>query len=396
MTTATIPIQRRPDARLLVVGSGGRLCHSTRTGLPRHLYPGDVLVANDAATIPASLRGVHEPSEELVEVRLAGRQSLRAEDVRGFVAVVFGPGDFRTRTEDRPPPPPLRVGDTLRLGPLRATVTHLLDHPRLAVLRFSGDADTIWAGIAAHGRPIQYAHVDRPLALWDVWTPIAALPAAFEPPSAGFVLDWSVIRTLAERDIDFATITHAAGISSTGDPVLDARLPFAEPYDVPAATVRAIARARARGGRVVAVGTTVTRALEHAATGTCRLRAGPGLATQRIGPGTRLRVVDALITGVHEPGTSHYQLLGAFAPEDLLRRVDAAIEQHGYFPHEFGDAILIEKQPPVDRHSVAVSALAESLVSLEPGCVAGAARGPLWPRRRTSITTYPAQSPNLP
>ena len=99
------------------------------------------------------------------------------------------------------------------------------------------------------------------------------------------------------RGIDFATLTHAAGISSTGDAALDARLPFDEAYHVPSATVNAIERALARGGRVVALGTTVTRALEHAASR--GLNAGDGVADQRIGAHTTLRVVDAIISGTH-------------------------------------------------------------------------------------------------
>src|SRR5262249_14240194 len=153
-----------------------------------------------------------------------------------FTAVAFGAGDHRTRTEDRAPPPPLAAGDRLALGPLRATVLGTRGHPRLVDVRFDGSADTVWEGIAGHGRPIQYAHVPEPRALWDVWTRLAALPVAFEPPSAGFVLDWALLDALRARGIGFATLTHAAGISSTGDPALDARLPFDEPYRLPPAT----------------------------------------------------------------------------------------------------------------------------------------------------------------
>jgi S-adenosylmethionine:tRNA ribosyltransferase-isomerase len=179
--------------------------------------------------------------------------------------------------------------------------------------------------------------------LWDVWTPVAGPPVAFEPPSAGFALDWRVLAALRERGIAFATLTHVAGISSTGDTGLDRRLPFDEPYRIPPATAVAIRRARARGGRVVAVGTTVVRALEQAATCAGRVRAGEGLATQRIGAATRLRVVDALLTGTHEPGTSHYELLRAFTDDTTLSRIDAELAAHHYRTHEFGDSLLIER-----------------------------------------------------
>ena len=149
--------------------------------------------------------------------------------------------------------------------------------------------------------------------------------------------------------IGFATLTHAAGLSSTGDAALDQRLPFEEPYRLPAATVAAIAAARASAGRVIAIGTTVTRALEHAATVRWPLTSGDGIADQRIGPETALRVVDAIVSGTHEPGTSHHALLGAFVPAATLARIDAALESGGYRTHEFGDSVLIEHWRPSRR-----------------------------------------------
>ncbi|MBX3620704.1 MAG: S-adenosylmethionine:tRNA ribosyltransferase-isomerase [Rhizobacter sp.] len=347
MKAAATPLQRPAQARLLHVDAQGRLHHRPRHALAQLLHPGDLLVANDAATLPASLGGLHLRSGATVEVRLAGRRSLAVDDLREFTALVFGAGDHRTRTEDRAAPPALRAGDMLLLGPLHATVLRTLDHPRLIALRFEGPPDTIWAGLARHGKPIQYAHVPQRLALWDVWTRVAALPVAFEPPSAGFLLDARLLDALHTRGVGFATLTHAAGLSSTGDAALDARLPFDEPYHLPAATVQAIAGTRAAGGRVIALGTTVTRALEHAAAGG-PLAPGAGVATQRIGAGTRLRVVDAIVTGTHEPGTSHHGLLQAFAPDDVLRQADRALEARGYRTHEFGDSVLIER----NRHEI--------------------------------------------
>jgi S-adenosylmethionine:tRNA ribosyltransferase-isomerase len=339
MNAARIPIQRPRDAKLLVVEANGTLHHAPRQRLADFLHAGDLLIANDAATLPASLAGIHMRTGLPIEVRLAGRHSLAADDVHEFVAVVFGAGDHRTPTERRALPPALREGDALALGPLRARVLHMLDHPRLIALHFDGTPDAIWAGLARHGKPVQYAHLPEPLKLWDVWTSVAARPVAFEPPSAGFVLDWELLHALRERGVGFATLTHAAGLSSTGDAELDARLPFDEPYHLPAATVLAIRRAHAHGGRVVALGTTVTRALEHAASR--GLHAGDGVADQRIGARTKLKVVDAIISGTHEPGTSHRELLRAFASDAVLSRADAELAARGYLIHEFGDSVLI-------------------------------------------------------
>jgi len=339
---ATEPVQRPANARLLVIDVCRRLRDESRTELLEALRPGDLVIANDAATLPASLHGRHQPSGAEIEVRLAGRRSLSPDAVATFAAVVFGAGDYRTPTEHRPAPPPLAAGDRLELGPLRATITRRLGHQRLVEIRFDGQPDEIWSGIARHGLPLQYAHMRTPLALWDVWTAIAGPPVAFEPPSAGFVLDWRTLAAMRARHIEFATLTHAAGISSTGDADLDAQLPFDEPYHIPESTARAIDRARAEGRRVVAIGTTVVRALEHAVDANGRVRSGEGIATERIGETTTLRVVDAILSGVHEPATSHYQLLRAFTDDETLRRADALLNARGYRTHEFGDSVLIE------------------------------------------------------
>ena len=366
MNPARLPIQRPRGAKLLVIDDDGRISHESRARFADHFLPGDLVVANDAATLPASLQGTHDPTGLPIEVRLAGRRSLAADDVHVFAAVVFGAGDYHTRTEHRLPPPPLSPGDSLTFGPapsavegpapsavdrpLKATILRVGQRERLVTIGLSGSADAIWAGLARHGRPIQYAHVDAPLALWDVWTPVAGAPVAFEPPSAGFVLDWRTLGDLQRRGVGFATITHAAGISSTGDDTLDALLPFDEPYDVPAATAHAIDAARDSGGRIIAIGTTVVRALEHAADEEGRVRPGFGISTQKVTAGTRLKVVGLLLTGVHEPGTSHYELMRAFADEETLQLAAEQMTANGYRTHEFGDSVLVSARASSYSH----------------------------------------------
>jgi S-adenosylmethionine:tRNA ribosyltransferase-isomerase len=333
--------QRVADAKLLVMDADGGLVAAPRTALVDFLRSGDVVVANDAATLPASLHGVHRPSGAIVEVRLAGWRSRDLRDPRHWVAIVFGAGDFRTRTEDRPLPPALNRGDRLQLGPLDGIVADTLDHPRLIALTLEGSVAHVWAGIARHGHPIQYAHV--PQALWDVWTPLAGPPVAFEPPSATFTVDWQMQDAMRSRGIGLATLTHAAGISSTGDVALDARLPLPEPYVIPAATARAVRLAKSRGGRIIAIGTTVVRALEHAGAAG-RLRGGTGVADQRITAGTALHVVDMIVSGTHEPGTSHYDLLRAFSVDPAMRAMNETLDACGFRTHEFGDSVLIARR----------------------------------------------------
>lgn len=344
MIAAHVPIQRAVGARLLVADGHGVVSHHVRAEFLDFVRPGDAVIANDAATLPASLFGIHAPTGRAIELRLAARHSLMPDDVTRFTAVVFGAGDFRTPTEHRALPPPMQAGDSLRLGPLTAAVTRVLAHPRLVDVRFENPVSEIWSGLARHGRPIQYAYVPEPLAIWDTWTRIAGQPVAFEAPSAGFMLDWASIRSIRDRGGSFATITHAAGISSTGDDTLDARLPFDEPYHVPASTAALIEASRRDGGRVMAIGTTVVRALEHAANEDGTIRPGFGIATQRVGPGTRLRIVDAIVSGTHEKGTSHYELLRAFQDDLTLHRMESEAEAHGYRTHEFGDSVLLMKR----------------------------------------------------
>lgn len=343
MIAADRPTQRPSTARLLHIDEHGRIRHAPRSKLAKFLRAGDLVIANDAATLPASLHGVHVRSGRVIEVRLAGKPSLAERDLQRFTAVVFGAGDHRTRTEDRPLPPSIDAGDELQFAQLSAQVERVLDHPRLITLRFEATPNELWRGLAAHGRPIQYAHLREPLALWDVWTAIAGAPVAYEPPSAGFALDWQMLSEFKDRGIGFATLTHAAGISSTGDVELDRRLPLDEPYCIPVATEQAIALALCEGRRIVAIGTTVVRALENSAAIHGSVAPGEGVATLRIGPETRLRVVDVILSGTHEPGTSHYDLLHAFADKAALRCADEALNRAAYRTHEFGDSVLIER-----------------------------------------------------
>jgi len=326
------------DERLLHLDPrAGRFRDASLTELPGLLRRDDLLVVNDAATLPASLAAVTADGAS-VEVRLLGEAAAGR-----WRAVLFGGGDWRTRTEERPAPPVLRPGDALPLDGLRATVVSVwYPSPRLVDLRFDADGARLWSALYRLGRPIQYAHLGAGLALADVQTAYASRPWAAELPSAGRPLTWEVLLALRRRGIALAAVTHAAGLSSTGDPALDRALPLPERYDVPGGTVEAVARARAIGGRMVAVGTSVVRALEgSAADHGGRLVAGQGVTGLVIGPGFTARVVDGLLTGFHEPGSTHLGLMRAFVAPPLLDAAYAHAEAAGYRGHEFGDSSLI-------------------------------------------------------
>jgi S-adenosylmethionine:tRNA ribosyltransferase-isomerase len=170
----------------------------------------------------------------------------------------------------------------------------------------------------------------------------AARPWAVELPSAGKPLSFELLFRIAARGVTLSWLTHAAGLSSTGDAMLDARLPVAERYELGDESADRLRRAHANGGRIIAVGTSVTRALEAASlSGT--LRAGRAHTDLRLGPTSALRSCDGLLTGLHEPGTSHFALLEAFAPRALLERSFRHAQRRGYLQHEFGDSCLILK-----------------------------------------------------
>lgn len=349
---ASWPKGDRGAQRLLVIDStSGSIVDERLRNLGALLEPGDVLVFNDAATLPASLWATTENGQPL-ELRLA------REHAGVFWAVVLGEGDWRLRTEERGAPPALCLGERLNLGQARARVVNLSplgtpyssDSP-LVALEFEATGAALWETLYRSGRPIQYSYVERPLDLWHVQNVFASRPWAFELPSAGHGFTTELLLALRRQGIETAVLTHAAGISSTGSEVLDRELPFPERYEIPRATVHAVERARHDERRVVAVGTTVVRALESAgASG--RLVPGAGVATLVLGPEplertpkrrpvVRPSVVDSVISGIHQPGESHYSLLEVFAPPALMARAEAHAGAQGYRVHEFGDACLV-------------------------------------------------------
>jgi S-adenosylmethionine:tRNA ribosyltransferase-isomerase len=336
MIAASWPRTDRARARLLTLDrASGAIADRVATDLPHLLVPGDLLVVNDAATLPASLTG--HAAGCAIELRLM-------DEIDGlWRAVAFSAGNWRTPTERRPPPPFLPVGTRLAFGGLSATVEGVLPpSPRLVCVRFDQSGAVFWSELYRVGRPVQYAYLSGPLRLWHVQNGYAARPWAAEAPSAGFVLTGHLLAALRRRGISFSALTHAAGLSSTGEPALDAALPLGERFDIPPACVAQIAQTKARGGRVVAVGTSVVRALEtRALEGNGALRAGPGVSELRIGPGFEPHVVDGILTGIHDPSVSHHALLQAFAPQSYLDAAHDAAERWGYLEHEFGDVCLL-------------------------------------------------------
>jgi S-adenosylmethionine:tRNA ribosyltransferase-isomerase len=341
---------RRDHVRLLLLDRDtGAVGHHRFDELPLLLEPGDLVVVNDSRTLPASLLG-RTAGGAALEVRLAARAPAdgagEGAGERWAVLPLGVPADggdpALVPTDARPAPPPLPQGERLLFGG-GLTATVLGGHeeaPPLVWLAFDSGGERLAEALHRAGRPVRYAYVPRPWPLHLYQTMFAAAPGSAEMASAGRPFTVQTVRALRDRGVGLATISLHAGLSTYGDPAVDRRFVPPEAYRVPEATAAAVARCRARGGRVVAVGTTVVRALETAAAAG-GVRAGAGVTRLRIAPGHRLRALDGLLTGLHEPEASHLDLLGAFVTPEVLGRAYTAALDAGYLWHEFGDVCLV-------------------------------------------------------
>lgn len=331
---ATLPPELRGvdrDHVRLLVTRGDAVEHRRFTDLPSLLDPGDLLVVNDSATLPASLRGSLPArlgaSSFLLNLSTRYGPRLWLAEPRSSVGL---PGSLALLPADE-----VRLGAA---GEVRARM--VAPHPGLERLWFVRFAAPVEPWLAQVGRPIRYAHVAEDLPLAAYQTVFARVPGSAEMPSAGRPFTKRVLRALAERSVEVATVTLHAGVSSLElDGPIDRATLFAEPFVVPARTVAAVHRCRARRGRVVAVGTTVVRALESATRGD-RLRPTRGFTRRFVRPGTFRGSVDGLVTGLHDPGASHLALLHAVVGAPVVRAAYADAVANGYLWHEFGDVHL--------------------------------------------------------
>jgi S-adenosylmethionine:tRNA ribosyltransferase-isomerase len=321
---AQAPPDARDDVRMLVAAGDAELVHARFRDLPRILAPGDLLVVNTSATLPAALTAVRG-SERTLALHL----STPVPGGGGWVVELRdGSGPFRGG----------RQGETLELpaGGLTELLAPYLSGPRLWIANLDLP-EALPTYLGRHGRPIRYRYVseDRPLA--DYQTVFAADPGSAEMPSAGRPFTAELVTELAVRGIAVAPVLLHTGVSS----LEDGERPYPEWHRVPASTARLVTAVRRSGGRVIAVGTTVVRALETAARPDGSVAASEGWTKLVVTPDRGVRAVDGLITGWHEPGASHLQLLEAVGGRDVVERSYRAALEHGYLWHEFGDSHLI-------------------------------------------------------
>jgi S-adenosylmethionine:tRNA ribosyltransferase-isomerase len=316
----------RDEVRLAVV-TATTTHHQRARDLADWLRPGDLLVFNTSATLPSAVDvdrrgctwGIHVSAELddgawVVELRRPGGAGPATPDPGEVIRI---PGGVR-----------LRIGAPHPAGQTRLwRATTLLAVDRVPYLR-------------EHGRPITYPYVRGEWPLEDLQNVYAAVPGSAEMPSAGRPLSREVLVDLVASGVVVAPVLLHTGVASqeAHEP------PQPEWFSVPAHTARLVELTRLHGGRVVAVGTTVVRALESAVDEDGRAQAGEGWTSLVLGPSHPARIVDALMTGLHEPEASHLDLLEAVAGRALVDRAYADVTDPGapaYLWHEFGDSMLL-------------------------------------------------------
>lgn len=332
--SATVPPEARGMSRdeiRLLIARPDAITQGPFRSLPEQLRAGDLLVVNTSATVPAALDARRADGRAVV-VHVSGRHPDGDDTWVVELRRLDGTGPSWTASRN----------EVLTL-PGRTPFTILAAYPdaqaasgsRLWRARLDGET-SMGELLDAHGRPIVYDYVTGYWPLASYQPVFARAPGSAEMASAGRPFTAELITELVAKGVMVAPITLHTGVSS----LEVAELPQPEPFSVPAHTARLVELTRRSGGRVVAVGTTVTRALETVADIDGTVRAGDGWTELVLGPKRPARVVTGLVTGWHAPGASHLGLLEAVAGPGLVSRAYAAALAGDVLWHEFGDSCL--------------------------------------------------------
>ncbi|ARF81437.1 S-adenosylmethionine:tRNA ribosyltransferase-isomerase [Kitasatospora aureofaciens] len=335
--SARAPAEARGGARdgvRMLVGrrATGAVEHRRFTELPEALRPGDLLVVNNSGTLPAALPG-RLPDGTPVALHLSSAQP----DQRGSHLVelrrpVPGSAASYYPPQESPARPGLHVA--LPAGGAAELVQPFTDRLWYAELSLPA---TLLPYLRLHGRAIRYGYVDRDWPIEAYQTVFASVPGSSEMPSAARPFTPTVVARLAGRGVLVAPVTLHTGVASPEAH----EAPYAERFRVPATTARLVGHVRAGGGRVIAVGTTVVRALESAVGPDGTLQEADGWTELVITPERGVRGVDGLLTGWHEPRASHLLMLAAVAGRPLLTACYREAVRQRYLWHEFGDVNLL-------------------------------------------------------
>jgi len=317
---------RRDQVKMMVLDrETGHIIHDKFSQITDFLKVGDLLILNNSRTIPAIFKVSWERRgtilKKQVEVRLARR---RGDSVWDVLVV-----------EEN-----LELGDILHFSDrLTASVKGpAINNPKLRTLHFSLSGIELFHQLYSLGEPVRYEYIHHPWDLDYYQTVFASTPGSVEMPSAGRAFSWELLFNLQKKGVQIDFIQLHTGLSYMFD---DDKLPSPEDnyeeYSINQETMRKISTTKANGGRVIAVGTTVVRALET----TSRTGILQGWTNLYIQKGYRLEIVDGIITGFHEPKASHLDMLTAFVEEEHLFKAYHNAIEHQYLWHEFGDMNLI-------------------------------------------------------
>ncbi len=334
MKSANTAKRRYGNTRLLVLKKNDQIIHSTVQNVVDHFKPDDLLIVNRSATLPSSFQGVVERNRRQVEIRLAAFQGPDSSSLKHWLAFSFGAGNWQIPTEQRGEAPVIQAGDRIFFGKNLNARANNVQQGRLLDLQF--ESSNLMMELYRHGKPIQYAYHQSELQVWDQQTIFSGPPISVEPPSAGFPFTWEISNELKAKGVHLVPLLHSAGLSSTGSNALDGLLPLPERYEVPDSSMGLVKRAKQKGNSIIALGTTALRALESAWAGQLS-----GITTLKIKPDTHMNAVSGLITGMHEPETSHRSILRALCPAPHVRKGYQEAEARSYIGHEYGDIALL-------------------------------------------------------
>ncbi|MDT7726256.1 MAG: S-adenosylmethionine:tRNA ribosyltransferase-isomerase [Actinomycetota bacterium] len=325
--SATAPPETRGLARdevRLLVADSKRVEHGIFADLGSYLRPGDLVVVNTSATLPAAV--------DATRAGVIVHFSTELDDGSWVVELRSATGPILdARPGERVGLP---AGAHLTLLALYKPGQRRLWRAKVTV------EGAVTAFLTGAGRPIRYGYVPKRWPISDYQTVFATEPGSAEMPSAARPFTTELVTKLVSAGVLFAPILLHTGVSSqeSGEP------PLTERFRVPVTTARLVEWVRAEGGRVIAVGTTVARALESAVGTDSSITARDGWTDLVLGPDRPARVVDGLITGLHAPDASHLLLLEAVAGAEVVQRAyDIALESR-YLWHEFGDISLLLRQ----------------------------------------------------
>ncbi|MBM7662655.1 S-adenosylmethionine:tRNA ribosyltransferase-isomerase [Bacillus mesophilus] len=313
--------KNRDEVKLMILDRfTARTFHGEFQDLGEFLETGDVLVLNNSRTIPAVLKG--KQGNRDIEIRL----SRKVNELQWEALLTGGP----------------YTGQNLLLPDnVKAKIIGNGSENPLVILQFSVSGQDFYNFLYEYGEPIRYEYIKQPWSLDSYQTVYSSVPGSVEMPSAGRAFSWRLLNELRNKGVELAFVQLHAGLSYYGHDQWPDPSKHPERFHIPTEAADKINRAKRNGKRVIAVGTTVVRTLETAGDDRGYVSEGSGVTHLYIHKETNIKVVDGLLTGLHEPEASHLDLLSAFVDREMLFKAYHHAIDRGYLWHEFGDMNLI-------------------------------------------------------